>query len=67
MNLILEPVRTESDQYLLLLGYLGYGFYELDKPAVLDIMDHVGLGASVVGSQNKGAAGLRLLAKRSNP
>ncbi len=37
----------ETGQYRLLLGYLGYSSYELDKPSVLDVMDHVGREALV--------------------
>jgi hypothetical protein len=45
MNRILELSRTETGQYRLLLEYIGYNFYELDKCSVLDVMDQVGRGA----------------------
>ena len=45
MNRILELSRTETGQYRLLLEYIGYNFYELDKCSVLDVMDQVGKGA----------------------
>jgi hypothetical protein len=42
MNRILELARMETGQYRLLLEYLGYSSYELDRPSVLDsdVMDH---------------------------
>jgi hypothetical protein len=42
LNRILEAARLETGQYRLLLEYIGYNFYELDKPSALDVMEGVG-------------------------
>jgi hypothetical protein len=44
LNRILELARLETGQpeYRLLLEYIGYNFYELDKPAALTVMERVG-------------------------
>ena len=44
MNRILELARMETGQCGLLLEYLGYSSYELDKPFCSIVMDHVGRG-----------------------
>jgi hypothetical protein len=41
----------ETGQYHLLLEYIGYDFYELDKPSVLSIMERVGREALVEAYQ----------------
>ena len=41
----------ETGQYYLLLEYIGYDFYELDKPSVLSIMERVGREALVEAYQ----------------
>ena len=51
MNRILELARMETGQYRLLLEYIGYSFYELDKPSALDVMDRVGREALVEAYQ----------------
>jgi hypothetical protein len=43
----LELARLETGQYRLLLEYIGYDFYELDKPSVLAIMESIGREALV--------------------
>jgi hypothetical protein len=48
---ILELARLETGQYRLLLEYIGYNFYELDKPSVLSIMERVGREALVEAYQ----------------
>jgi hypothetical protein len=51
MNRILELARMETGQYRLLLEYIGYSFYELDKPSALDVMERVGREALVEAYQ----------------
>jgi hypothetical protein len=51
MNRILELARLETGQYRLLLEYIGYSFYELDKPSALDVMERVGREALVEAYQ----------------
>ena len=51
VNRVLELSRTETGQYRLLLEYIGYSFYELDKYSVLEVMDHVGRGALIEAYQ----------------
>jgi hypothetical protein len=47
LNRILELARLETGQYRLLLEYIGYNFYELDKPSALTVMERVGREALV--------------------
>jgi hypothetical protein len=47
----LELVRLETGQCRLLLEYIGYSFYELDKPSALDVMERVGKEALVEAYQ----------------
>jgi hypothetical protein len=49
----LELARLETGQYRLLLEYIGYSFYELDKPSesALDVMERVGREALVEADQ----------------
>ncbi len=51
LNRILEPARLETGQYRLLLEYIGYDFYELDKPSALAVMERVGREALVEAYQ----------------
>jgi hypothetical protein len=50
LNRILELARLETGQYRLLLEYIGYDFYELDKPSAL-VMERVGREALVEAYQ----------------
>jgi hypothetical protein len=51
LNRILELARLETGQYRLLLEYIGYNFYELDKQSALDVMERVGREALVEAYQ----------------
>ena len=51
LNRILELARLESGQYHLLLEYIGYNFYELEKPSALAVMERVGREALVEAYQ----------------
>ena len=51
LNRILELARLETGQYRLLLEYIGYDSWELDKPSALDVMEHVGREALVEAYQ----------------
>ena len=51
LNRILELARLETGQYRLLLEYIGYNFYELDKPSALTVMERVGREALVEAYQ----------------
>jgi hypothetical protein len=51
LNRILELARLETGQYHLLLEYIGYDFYELDKPSALTVMERVGREALVEAYQ----------------
>jgi hypothetical protein len=51
LNRILDLARLETGQYRLLLEYIGYDFYELDKPSTLAIMGRVGREAMVEAYQ----------------
>jgi hypothetical protein len=51
LNRILELARLETGHYRLLLAYIGYNFYELDKPSALDAMERVGREALVEAYQ----------------
>jgi PP-loop superfamily ATP-utilizing enzyme len=52
----------ETGQYRLLLEYIGYDSYELDKPSALDVMESVGREALVEAFRGLGfsAVGLDL-------
>ena len=51
LNRILELARLETGQYRLLLEYIGYNCYELDKPSALTVMERVGREALVEAYQ----------------
>jgi hypothetical protein len=51
MSRILELARMETGQYRLLLEYIGYSAYELDRPSALDVMGRVGREALVEAYQ----------------
>jgi hypothetical protein len=51
LNRILELARLEAAQYRLLLEYIGYNSYELDKPSALAVMGNIGREAMVEAYQ----------------
>jgi hypothetical protein len=51
LNRILELARLETGQYRFLLEYIGYAFYELDKPSALTVMERIGREALVEAYQ----------------
>ncbi len=51
LNRVLELAHLETGHYRLLLEYIGYSFYELDKPSALDVMERVGREALVEAYQ----------------